>query len=208
MSRISTSVSVITESIEWTPAEKLVACAILEKIAYCQNRGGDAPLPGEVFEAHCRSKVNVSTELVLVNDNGDVYLVKRPEAGENPTDPYAGLLHAPGATWNKGESFKDTFDRLRRSEGISFTEPVRRDVRVMRDDKRGTYLACIFVALATRLSTNPRGKFFPIAEIPWDKLVRSHAEVVLPAGLGMYRFGARTAEAAEAVVSQGKGGDV
>jgi len=45
------------------------------------------------------------------------------------------------------------------------------------------YLAQIFAVWVDAEPKNPRGKFFSPNKIPWDRLVKSHREVIIPEGL-------------------------
>jgi len=98
------------KSIKWTAEEESLAIAVLEKIAYCQDAGKG--VPGPVFEAHVQSKKNISTEMVIFNQAGQIYLIKRPSLAENPSEPYPDQWHSPGATHWRNHSTEDTLQRL------------------------------------------------------------------------------------------------
>ena len=74
------------KSTGWSPKEVEIAVAVLEKIAYCQDQ--DISIPGVVWEAHIRSKKNISTEMALFNKKNQIYLIQRPIKEENPSEPY------------------------------------------------------------------------------------------------------------------------
>ncbi|MDP2647774.1 MAG: hypothetical protein Q8P35_00815 [Candidatus Yanofskybacteria bacterium] len=171
-------------SADWTEYEESATIAVLKKIAYCQDQ--KKPLPVAVFEAHCKSKKNIATELVLFNGEGEIYLVKRPSLEENPNEPYSDQWHNPGVTHNKNESLEDALERLRQSEGLKFSGVEEISHRDSRDDKRGRYLSCIFIANGTGAQINPRGRFFRQGEIPWDELVSAQRETIIPAALEAY----------------------
>ena len=170
--------SAITKT-AWTQEERDLAVAILEKIAYCQNQGQYLPI--DVYEAHLRSKKNISTEVVIFNEKGEVYLVERPTLQENPNEPYPGELHSPGTTHPKNESLEDSLKRLARSEGVTFTNIRQIELAEEPGDvKRGRYLMLIFIADAAGTQTNPKGRFYAIWEIPWERVQITHREIVLP----------------------------
>ncbi|MBI4095143.1 MAG: hypothetical protein HY435_03050 [Candidatus Liptonbacteria bacterium] len=172
------------KSTEWTDEEQEVAVAILGKIAYCQNKGKD--MPGEVFEAHVRSKKNISTELALFNEKGKLYLVRRPTPWESPSEPYPGQLHCPGVTHGKNEFLGNTFERLKRREGVDFDWVIPAATVDATDSERGMYTLRIFIALARGIPTNPRGAFF-FPHTDGDGLVASHRDFVIPAAMKKYR---------------------
>ncbi|MGC9603057.1 MAG: hypothetical protein ABSF47_01150 [Minisyncoccia bacterium] len=173
-------------SADWTGYEKSIAIAVLQKIAYCQDKGKG--LPVEVFEPFCRSKKNISTELVIFNEKGEIYLVKRPSLNENPSEPYPEQYHSPGATHDKNETLENTLERLRRREGVNFSsvEGVY-PPRDSRDKERGRYLLCIFIADAIGAQTNAKGRFFKQEDIPWSELVSVHREIIVPAALEAFK---------------------
>lgn len=175
------------KSVEWTEEQERVAIAVLEKIAYCQGQGRG--FPGHVFEAHARSKKNISTELVLFNEQGEIYLVQRPSLIENPSEPYPDELHGPGVTHGVDESIEDTLKRLREREGVDFTDARLLDtLEEPQGVKRGRYLMLIFVARAAK-TTNPKGKFYKIDEIPWDLVQITHRKTILPCAIEAWRNG-------------------
>lgn len=166
-------------SANWTDDEIRLATAILEKIAFCQQQT-DTGLPGHVFEAHLRGKKNVATELVLLNDRREIYLVRRPTREENTSEVFPGALHSPGVIHMARETLADTFERLRVREGIPFQTPVLACEEEYLDPVRGMYFLRIFIALATGEPINPRGKWFAIADIPWSEVVASHRDIIIP----------------------------
>lgn len=171
------------QSIDWTGEERKLGVAILEKIAYCQNMGKG--FPGEVFEAHVRSKKNISTEVVIFDNEGRVYLIERPSLAENPSEPFPGQLHSPGVTHGKNETTEDTFRRL---ESKELGEQSLRNIKFVgeeevEDPQRGMYLLRIFTAVTYAEPKNPRGKFYRPEDIPCERLVGCHRETILPQAL-------------------------
>ena len=177
--------SINAESTDWSPEESMAAVAFLEKIAYCQDQGKG--MPGPVFEAHVRSKKNISTQIVIHNGAGEVYLIQRPTREQNPSEAYPGKWHSPGVTHGKNElTDPDTFNRLvaREFGGVEFTGAVEMGSPEVKDAERGTYLLRVFLAGIDGAPKNPRGRFFARSEIPWDDLVASHRDVILPTAFG------------------------
>lgn len=174
------------KDVNWTDEEQARGVAVLEKISFCQAQG--VGLPGAVYEAHIQSKKNTSTEMglwQLVDGMPHLYLVRRPTKAEVPHEPYPGQLHVPGVTHMKRDRVKDTFERLRRREGLAFTHA--REVCLPQevvDRERGAYTLRIFVAEATGEPTNPKGQFVSLDSIPWRELVESHRRVIVPMIVG------------------------
>ncbi|KKU90604.1 MAG: hypothetical protein UY21_C0021G0004 [Microgenomates group bacterium GW2011_GWA1_48_10] len=160
----------------WSKKEIKEAVRVLEKIAYCQVE--KKPLPGEVFEAHVRSKENITTMLCLFNREKKVYLICRPTKKENPTEPYPNYWHIPGVTHMKRERFRDTLRRLKRSEGLPFARAFSVGFFEERYSRRGMYLAQLFIAKKKGRAKNPRGKFFSFREIPWGKMIREEHTIL------------------------------
>ena len=86
------------------------AIAVLEKITLTQQAGLYLPLP--VFECHVGGKKNVSTEVVVRDVDGNVYLIQRPSSEESPEEPFPDMWHSPGVTHVMTESTDDTIRRL------------------------------------------------------------------------------------------------
>ncbi len=172
------------DSAEWSAEEIEAGVAVLRKIAHCYDTVGR--IPGKVYEAHLRSKKNISTEMVVFNERGEVYLIERPPLEENPSEPFPGELHSPGVTHLQGEFTEpDTFNRLVRSEfgGRSLRMVQKAEELDHSEAMRGMYRLIIYVGMTDGEPVNPRGRFYGINEIPWDRLVASHREVVVPAGI-------------------------
>ena len=165
----------------WNQDETARAVEILEKIARCQDH--DYGVPGKVFEAHLRSKKNISTEMGIFDALGRIYLIQRPTLAENPNEPYPGQYHSPGVTHGKNEfTDPDTIQRLVNREfgGVQIVDLRKVDERDIRDEQRGMYRLLIFVGRVEAEPKNSRGRFFDLNEIPWDQLVKSHREIILP----------------------------
>ena len=170
---------------DWSSDGEFLGTMVLEKIASCQDQGKG--MPGHLFEAHVRSKKNISTEMVLRNAAGQVYLAQRPTREENPSEAYPGQWYAPGVTHTKNEfTDPDTFRRLVQRElgGVDFTDLKEVANREVKDVERGMYLLRIFTARVEGAPRNPKGRFFDLLKIPWDELVKSHRDIILPTVLG------------------------
>lgn len=175
--------------VNWNSEEIALAVKVMRKIAYCQKNG--ERLPGPVFEAHVESKKNVSTELVVFDAEGSVLLIERPSLSENPTEPFPGELHVPGAT-HMLETESAAMRRLIDQELDGLSILGRRKILEVEslNSKRGIYRMIIYAALASGIPKDSHARFHPPALIPWDRLLRSHREVVLPAALQYYRASA------------------
>lgn len=169
-------------STDWTLEETEAAAKILDKIAYCHGQGKGVPV--RVFEAHLRSKKNISSEVVITNADGEVYLIQRPSMAQSPHEPYPELWHTPGVTHLESEVIPDTFKRLEAREfgGVKLQNVTWVDKAEVKDPPRGRYLLLIFYAHVDAEPKNPRGRFFRAGEIPWDELVPAHRDIILPKG--------------------------
>lgn len=171
-------------STDWTPEEVETALAVLEKIAFCQNQEVD--MPGSVFEAHVRSKKNISTEAVILDSAGRIYLVRRPTLEENPSEAYPSQLHCPGVTHGKNEFTEDSFRRLEAREfgGVKFASVAEITSSEIHDE-RGLYMLRIYLCAVTEEPHNLRGQFYRPEDIPWSEVVSYHRNIVIPAALAV-----------------------
>lgn len=165
----------------WTNKECAVAKAVLQKIAHCQNQSAD--LPGEVFEAHLRSKKNISTNVAIFNDNGQVYLIQRPSLKEYCDEPYPNLWHFPGVTHLGGELYSETLIRLSRKElgGVYFRDVHAAGQRDSIVNKRGLYIHILVITRTTSNPNNSKGMFYTPNELlhRFD-MIHYHRTVFLP----------------------------
>lgn len=174
----------VPKSLTWSLEEEEMACQVLEKIKNFQDHL--VRLPERVFEAHARSKKNVSTEMVAFNDLGQIYLIRRPSFEKNPNEPYPNQLHVPGATLKRSETLQTSIERLERRElrGVRCSKTHLVDCSEVYDEQRGGYILRIVLARTRSQSVNSRGKFYAISDIPWKELVSSHRDIILPKAIG------------------------
>ena|SRR3989344_1437805 len=172
---------------EW---ERPVIIAVLRKLACCVEH--KARIGPELYELRARMKLNVSCEMVGFNNDGQVYLVQRPSCAESPHEPYPEKWHAPGSGTEPYEEWEDVFVRVAREFGeyivldhITHVEPVGYPP-LTPAPPRATHLLQVFVAQIVGMPTNPRGRFFSRAEIPWSDLVACHKDIILPSALKWY----------------------
>ncbi len=162
------------KSTGWTQEEKDLAITVLEKIAYCQDQ--HQLLPSEIFEAHGKTKKNISTGLVLFRGR-EIYLIQRPDRDENPCEPYPMMWHNPGKTHAKNDLTEEALVKIVEQElGLNYAQLLNvRQVRVNHYETpvppREMYLFQVFVAHTRAEPKNPKGKFFPFEAIPWDDII-------------------------------------
>lgn len=170
-------------SATWTDEEKGVGKAILQKISFCEDERARL---GPMFEPWVKAKKNISTEVVLFNDREEIYLIRRPSKEEKPDEPYPNQDHTPGVTHNKHDTIADTFKALEKREfgGVAMSSVDFVGINEAQDPPRGPYLLLIHVAtIANAMPVNPRGRWVAIKGIPWNNLVTSHREKIIPAAL-------------------------
>lgn len=170
-------------STKWTAEELEAAKQFFAKVAATRSIPEvRRRLPGLVFEGFRQNVKNVSTEGVFFNEHEEIYLIQRPSLSMKPHEPYPDMWHSPGEThgdeWNN-----EVFTRLIPEE--------LGDVKILRqlgpflaeghDPPRGRYVLLITPTLIRGTpNADARGKFFTIRDIPWDQLVASHREKILP----------------------------
>jgi hypothetical protein len=172
---------------EWTAQMKSSAKEALGWIHESFSNGGR--IPPDVFEAHAKTCNKISYECFLFDKDGKVYLEYRPPSA---TDPYAGQLHSLGVTRLTNELEQAAWRRLLRDEigkdanldgphfcsGIDSIEP-----------ERGLYHMRVHIARVSAFSfvSKANGRFYAVNEIPYDDMVKSHRELLLPIALSFAR---------------------
>ncbi len=182
------SVTIEARSTGWSPGEEKVAIDVLQKIACCEDAGKGLPIA--VFEAFVAAKKNISTEVVVFNERGGIYLIQRKSREESPTEPYPNQWHTPGVTHQKNETHEGAFARLVKRE---FGEmPILRrsfvDDREGADPPRGPYILRIFAVELAAAPKNPRGRWFSVDDIPWEELVPGHRNTIIPLALAHHKL--------------------
>lgn len=169
-------------SAAWTDEEKDYGKAVLQKISHCEDERARL---GPMFEPWVGAKKNISTEIVLFNNREEIYLIRRPSKEEKPDEPYADRDHTPGVTHNKHDVIADTFKALEKREfgGVAMSSVASVGVAEAQDPPRGPYLLLIHAATIDATPVNPKGRWVAIKDIPWDNLVTSHREKIIPAAL-------------------------
>lgn len=148
-------------------------------------------LPPEVFEAHVKTYRKTSTEVVFFDTEGRIFLSYRPE--ENVHDPYRGKWHSPGVTHLRDDKGSQPYLRLLRTEisegSVNIDGPYLVGEKPSDEPQRGPYNLRIHIARVFdgEQSLRSKGTFFPIDEIPYDQLVESHRNIVIPTALAYAR---------------------
>lgn len=175
---------------KWSADEIRNAVEVLVEIKQSLQ---ERKLPSEVFEAHLTTFTKISTEAVLVNEQGKVFLSCRPSRKESLHEPFPGQWHCPGVTHLPDEDGSVAYTRLFGREIGLDVQIINGPARVTRGDGsplesfepvRGRYLLLV---LLFRIRGIPKGihpgRFFAVSEIPWDELQIVHRKVILPAAL-------------------------
>lgn len=166
-------------STTWTDDEKDYGKVILQKISFCEDERARL---GPMFEPWVEAKKNISTEVVLFNDRYEIYLIRRPSKEEKPDEPYPNQDHTPGVTHNKHDKLPDTFKALEKREfgGVAMNSVDFVGIAEVQDPPRGPYLLLVHAATIDAAPVNPRGRWVAIKDIPWENLVTSHREKIIP----------------------------
>ncbi len=170
----------------WTEEERVAALDVLAKIALCEKEGMRLE---NIHEARTRGAVkNISTEAVCFNEkDSSVYLIERPSLEENPDEAYPHAKHSPGVTHGALETDEMALERLiaREFGGVKPNEVRFIGKENATDPPRGLYLLLIHV-LIFKWGAEPKnlkGRFYRREEIPWDELIQSHKNIILPKAL-------------------------
>lgn len=171
--------------------DRLIVLAVLRKLAVCARV--KTRLGPEIAEARTLMKKNISTELVVF-DGDKVYLQKRDSLKKNPHEPYPDMYCAWGTGHEPFDSAEDTFLRTQKKLGEKF--PLAMPVEVFpkrgeylpeaQDSRRGVYQLRIFVTVVMGDILYPNGQWFFPKDIPWDMLVPSHRDIILPRAMDEY----------------------
>lgn len=162
----------------WLRHERELAIRVLREIGDLQKKG--KRLPPDIFEAHLKSKKNVSTIVAVFDAKERVFLIRRPGLKENPAELYPNQLHFPGVTHMKDERLRDTLRRLVRDEGLRFSRLMSLGVREVYYRGRGLYAVYLFAARARGRQANPRGEFFDLAAARRVKVIAAERREILP----------------------------
>lgn len=172
-----------THNVEWSNKERKKALLVLEKITKSVQSNG---LPPDIFEAMARAKKNISTEIIVLNQKNEIYLIQRPSLDENPFEPYPNQWHSPGVTHNALESNQQSFERVVKEElgDVGIIKKYEAGINEFQDPPRSRYLGFVNIVLVEgEPNASDRGKFFKIDKIPWTELIGSHREIVVPRAL-------------------------
>ncbi len=167
----------------WLETHEDLAVRVFQEIRTAQrNKQG---MPPAIYEAFLPTHTKKSTELVIFDDTGRIYLVRRPSKEQKPSEPYPNQLHSPGVTHQTGETWETSFQRLRDTElgpNAVLIEPVFAGIKSVDDPVRGLYDLHIYVTRLEggELMAGADAKFYKLSEIPQDELVASHRDIILP----------------------------
>jgi len=167
----------------WTPQLEAEAIRILTII---ETEVKERRLPRAVYEAFVRTHKKISTELVLYNEKGKIWLIRRPSKDINPDDPYAGEWHLPGVVHNAHETTAQAFDRLFRQEIGEGELDEHSEVKTFEidDGRRGLYCALLHVCRLRMGMPHNEGDadFFAPSALP-TPIVTFHKDVLIPEAL-------------------------
>lgn len=165
----------------------------VETLAEIRQSLLERTLPLEVFEAHLKTFKTVSTEAVLINEPGEVFLSRRPSSEKSPHEPFPGQWHCPGVTHLLDEDGMVANTRLFGKEIGTDVRIIDGPARVTRGDGsplesfepvRGRYLLLVLLFRTRGIPKGSHpGRFFAKGEIPWDEVQVVHRNIILPAAL-------------------------
>jgi len=168
----------------WGEEEQNQAVVVLNRIRESlQNKS----LPRKVYEAHLLTFKKISTEAVLMNSKGEIYLAQRPDRIKEPNEPFPGQWHTPGVTHLLDEYLEDTFQRLIKRElgsDVWLDMPIAVGNFDYNDACRGMYQLRVYLIRIDGLPKgDTRGRFFKVKEIESLDLVEAHRDIVIPMAL-------------------------
>jgi hypothetical protein len=145
-------------------------------------------LPTDVFEELSKCHKKVATELMVFDTVGRILLIRRPGLEESPAEAFPGQLHGPGVTHKPLERAEDAWQRLKEKElggAVILDGPHRVDDTENIQPPRGMILQILHIVLvdAETLPENEKQSFYCVDSIPWDELVTTHRDVLVPSAV-------------------------
>ena len=166
---------------QWSDEQCDAAITALFRIKETFDAGGR--IPHRVYEPWLRVQKKFSTETVVFNQRGEIYLIQRPHS---TVDPYSDLWHGPGVTHLPREFEPLAWKRLHESElgGCNLEGPHFVVAIEQEEETRGLYQLRIHIARTTDdlLHEDTQHRFFGADSLP-PELVRSHRELIIPIGI-------------------------
>lgn len=141
-------------------------------------------LPQRLYEEFVQTYKKISTEFVIFDLQGRIWLTQRPSRDKQPYEPFASQWHTPGVLHNVNESIDNTWERLWRDElgsHVEFDAPQFVNIVEFSESKRGHYLALLYISRYRRgrfVSPTPSGFFSPSA-LPCP-IFEPHKSVLIP----------------------------
>lgn len=142
------------------------------------------PYGTELFNEISRLSVGVAIEAVILRitpQGKEVFLTKR-----KPGEAYEGLWHCPGTFLRPGEVIEDAFLRLEEKEKVGkFLNKKFIDFANNPFEERGHIIQLIFLCELEPLDDRYKEDvWFPVNNLPIDKMVENHFNVLIPRALG------------------------
>jgi ADP-ribose pyrophosphatase YjhB (NUDIX family) len=145
---------------------------------------GAMALPQRLYEEFVKTYKKISTELVIFDECGRVWLTQRPSKERQPDEPFAGQWHNPGVMHNFNESIDKALARLCK-DGLGADavadEPKFIKILEFSESKRGHYLALLYVTRyrCGNLANNAPSGFYNPSDLPQPMFV-PHEKLIIP----------------------------
>lgn len=175
----------------WTEEERVAALATFKKIAennrawLAARSAGETPLaypmPHDIYEAHRLTMKSISSEVGIFDEQGRIFLTKRPSADENPAEPYPGQWHIPGTRHIARETNDEALQRLIDDEIGAPIEARLTDHKEypVNEHNKLSLLSLLYVAHVTSgtVDADENRQWFNVRDLP-NPILEEHREIV------------------------------
>lgn len=172
----------------WSEEERLAAFATFKKISennrawLAARRAGrtlsDYPMPHDIYEAHRLTMKSISSEAGIFDEQGRIFLTRRPSATEDPAEPYPNQWHIPGTRHIGNETEVEAFQRLVKDEiGADIEMHFIGHKEYHTNGHNGLSLLYLAHIHSDAVTTNERQQWFNARALPAE-LLADHIAIV------------------------------
>jgi len=155
--------------------------SILQRI---RSDVGARVLPQRLYEEFVKTYKKISTELVIFDEGGNVWLTQRPSKERQPDEPFAGQWHNPGVMHNFNESIENAWERLCKDElGTDVVADGPQFIKILEfsESKRGHYLSLLYITRyrSGKLTSSTPSGFYKPSDLP-KPIFEPHEKLIIP----------------------------